>query len=149
MKRNKNTIIIAVILVLGVIGYFSNNQKTEEKDKSEKGIKYSIYHQWAIPNEGYGKLIVIDKKFRNREDLIALINKIKSDTKSDRSAFIWVYDDEKAAAMFKNIYSLSETDLKYHDNHFLADYTKNINTGYHQVSIMPEGSNGKIETIKF
>ena len=149
MKRNKNTIIIAVILVLGVIGYFSNNQKTEEKDKSEKGIKYSIYHQWAIPNEGYGKLIVIDKKFRNREDLIALINKIKFDTKSDRNAFIWVYDDEKAAAMFKNIDSLSETDLKYYDNHFLADYTKNINTGYHQVSIMPEGSNGKIETIKF
>ncbi|MFA5819705.1 MAG: hypothetical protein WC854_10570 [Bacteroidales bacterium] len=149
MKRNKYTIIIAVIIVLGVIGYFSNDQKAEEKEEPKKEIEYSIYQQWTIPNGGYSKLIVIDKKYKNREDLVSLIDKIKSDTKSDRNALIWVYDDEKAASMFKNINSLSETDVKYYDDHFLASYTRNINSGYHQVEIMPEGLNGKIETIKF
>jgi len=149
MKGNKTKLIIAVIIVLGIIGYFSNTSKSDDKTNISKTIEYSIYQKWSIPNGGYSKLIVIDKKYRNREDLIALADTLKADTKNDRNAFIWVYDDEKAAAMFKNIATLSDEDIKYYDIHFLANYTRNINSGYHQVEIMPEGLNGKIETIKY
>jgi hypothetical protein len=148
MKGNKKKLIIAGIVILGIIGYFSSSEKQDSKNNT-KTIEYSLYQKWAIPNGGYSKLIVIDKKYRNREDLVALIEIIKSDTKNDRNAFVWVYDDEKAASLFKNISNASEEDVNYYDIHFLASYTRNINSGYHEAEIMPDGLNGKIETIKY
>ena len=57
---------------------------------------YKIVEQWRIPNGGFGKAIVI-KANPTEAELRSLGEKLKQDTKNDRNAFIFVYDDAHAA----------------------------------------------------
>jgi hypothetical protein len=122
---------------------------TEKKESQLTKIEYKVCREWKIPNGGFGKVIVIDSSKKNENDLRKLGDTLKYDTRNDRNSFIFVFDNAKAAAMQQNAMNLNKTDGAYYDIHFIANYTKNANTGYHQFDIMVDGVNGKTITVKY
>jgi len=107
-----------------------------------KSLSYDIIDRWNIPNGGEGKAIVISPAYLNEKDMTALGEKLKKDTKGDRNAFIFVYTDPKAVALRSKIADLNQTDGDFYDQHFVATYTRNINTGFHKFEIWYDGVSG-------
>jgi len=96
-------------------------------------------------------VIVIQAANANEAQLRALGEELKVDTRGDRNAFISVFSDKRAAGMRLAAIrdALSKTDAKFYDDHFVAGYTRNINTGYHTYTIMPSGLNGPQVEVKY
>ncbi len=96
-------------------------------------------------------MIVIQAANANEAQLRALGEELKVDTRGDRNAFISVFSDKRAAGMRLAAIrdALSKTDAKFYDDHFVAGYTRNINTGYHTYTIMPSGLNGPQVEVKY
>lgn len=107
-------------------------------------IPYQIVEQWSIPNGGYGRVIVIDPKYRNENDMRKLAERLKRDTYQDRNAFITVFDDKVAASrrMIAIKDQLGKKELAHYDAHMIGSYARNINTGHHKFQIMLKGLNG-------
>lgn len=107
-------------------------------------IAYQIVDRWTIPNGGEGKVVVISPDLLNETDMVALGNKLKSDVQNDRNAFISVFDNASAAALRDKVLgdkaTKAEQDL--YDKHFIGEYDKNANTGYHQFTIYFDGVMG-------
>jgi hypothetical protein len=107
-------------------------------------ISYEIVKRWTIPNGGEGKIVVISPDHLNEPDMVALGETLKTDTASDRNAFISVFDDKTAADLRDKVLAdtatKAETDL--YDKHFIGDYKKNGNTGFHEFSIFFDGVMG-------
>ena len=57
---------------------------------------YKIVEQWSIPNGGFGRAIVV-KANPTESELRALGERLRQDTRDERNAFVFVYDDERAA----------------------------------------------------
>lgn len=114
-------------------------------------LSYKIVEQWNIPNGGSGKTIVVNKSNPTEQELRALGEKLKQDTKYDRNAFIFVYDDEQAARNRLAAISerLNKTEIQHHDQHRIAQYFRNINTGFHELVITPKGLNGPSVRVKY
>lgn len=115
-------------------------------------IAYQIVDRWTIPNGGEGKVVVISPDLLNESDMVALGNKLKSDTQGDRNAFISVFDNASAAALRNKVLSQKATTAEQdlYDKHFVGQYDRNANTGYHQFAIHFDGimgTNGK--TIQY
>src|SRR3989344_5729915 len=98
------------VFVLGVIVSSSSDSKpaapqtTAQVEQAAtqpqtKQITYQIVDRWTIPNGGEGKVVVISPDLLNETDMIALGNKLKSDTQNDRNAFSSVFDNTSAAAL--------------------------------------------------
>jgi len=112
-------------------------------------VAYTVVWKHAIPNGGYTRSIYVDPGLRNEADLTALGRQLASDTKADRNAFVYIHDDEKAAKMFPNLATLSDAELAYYDKHEVGIYTRNINTGLHELAIMLAGPQGKMIKVNF
>jgi hypothetical protein len=138
-------------------------------------IEYKTYKQWSLgkpeqhlmPGGGFGKLIIIDPKDCNIECLRRLGDQLCRETQHVRNAFVFIYDDLKAAklrdeiplradeAEEKDAKGLSHEsdadlmqDLKYSSSHFIAKYTRNGNSGYNKLEIHlkePGGSPKRID----
>ncbi|MGB7510576.1 MAG: hypothetical protein WBP54_04715 [Pelodictyon phaeoclathratiforme] len=108
------------------------------------GISYQVIDQWPIPNGGYGRAIVVDPKNCTDSGIRALGDKLRSDTALDRNAFVFIYNDSRAAGLRKAALDerLNKKDLKYHDNHMVGSYMRNANTGHHRLSFGLSGVNG-------
>lgn len=117
--------------------------------KSQKRIAYKIVWEHAIPNGGFARAVSIDPSHRNMKDLKTLAETIYADTRSDRIAIVTIFDDPTAAAMFPNIATLSEADGAFFDKHEIGQYTRNANSGVHELWGNPDMPNGKGTTIKF
>lgn len=112
-------------------------------------IPYQVVEQWSIPNGGYGRAIVIDTKYKNEKDMKKLAECLKRDTFQDRNAFIFIFDDKVAAANRKAAIEdrLGKKELVHYDAHMIGSYMRNINTGYHAITIMLKGVNGPAKEI--
>jgi hypothetical protein len=116
-------------------------------------LSYKVLEQRSIPNGGFARTIVVSKANPNEADLRALGEQLKRDTKSERNAFIWVYDDERAAR--NRLAAISEklpkTESQHHDRHYVALYSRNANTGNHELQIYPSGfsDNGPFIQVKY
>jgi len=122
--------------------------ETPVQPLSEK-VTYQIIREWDMPNGGYGRVLFVDPKYRHENDLKKLGDELKELTKDDRNAFVWVYDDLKAAQMQENAMELNEADGAFYDKHFILTYKRNINTGFHQLVIMVDGLGGNAITIDY
>lgn len=107
-------------------------------------ISYQIVDRWTIPNGGDGKVVVISPDLLNETDMVALGNKLKSDVQNDRNAFISVFDNASAAALRDKVLSQKATaaEQDLYDEHFVGEYDKNANTGYHEFDIYFDGVMG-------
>ncbi len=107
-------------------------------------ISYQIVDRWTIPNGGEGKVVVISPDLLNETDMVALGNKLKSDVQNDRNAFISVFDNASAAALRDKVLSdkATKAEQDLYDKHFIGEYDKNANTGYHQFAIYFDGVMG-------
>jgi hypothetical protein len=114
-------------------------------------VPYRIIEEWTVPNGGYVRIIVIDPVHRNEQDMRELGDSLRYDTKDDRNAVVFVYDDEKAARMRKDALAeqLSEQDLADHDTHMIGHYTRNINSGFHALNIVLDGIDGPSIEVKY
>ena len=111
---------------------------------------YKVVEQWSIRNGGFGRAIVI-KPNPTEAELRALGEKLKQDTRNERNAFVFVYDDERAArnrlAAFTE--KLPKAELRYHDRHQVAKYFRNANTGFHELDITAKGLDGPNAKVKY
>jgi hypothetical protein len=148
----RNLLSISGLLIFLICSCASPENQSQKEDseglKTEK-INYKIHKQWEIPNGGFGRVIVIDSSKRNEIDLKQLGETLKYDTRLDRNAFVFVYDDVKAAELRDNLSNLNKKDESFHGKHFIATYTKNINSGYHKLEIMIDGIDGEWKTISY
>lgn len=131
----------AILLVLAE-GSFAQSKTAEPS--------YKIAEQWSIPNGGFGRAIVV-KANPTEAELRALGEKLKQDTRSDRNAFVFVYDDERAARNRRAAFSekLPKAELRHHDRHRVAQYFRNANTGYHELIITPKGLDGPDTKVRY
>lgn len=107
-----------------------------------KKIPYEVVQKWDFVDSidsGKGERIIIDQKYLNLDDMTALGETIRNDMLNERSAFIFVHTDKKSATIQGNMANATEADLTYLGKHFVANYKKNANTGYHQFSISLKG----------
>ncbi len=165
IKKTKIGLILLTIVFFVLFGITSDASKenngpqpsatTQTNAIQAKTVSYEVIKSWEIPNGGYGKVIVISPQNFNENDMTLLGEKLKVDLKNDRNSFIFIFDDKKAAEMRDKITS---TDLKniptadqdYFDKHYIGEYSKNGNSGYHQLTIYFDGVTGTNQkTIKY
>lgn len=110
---------------------------------SDAGTSYKILEQWSIPNGGFVRVIVTNVN-PTEPELRALGEKLRQDTKDERNAVVYVYDDEHAGRDARAAFSeqLSKTDLQHHDRHRVGTYWRNANTGLHEFDMTPAGLGG-------
>lgn len=167
--EKKARIIFGILIVVFFImfGASSDTSKTstttpksEEKQTAQtstltptpKQIDYVIYKRWDIPNGGEGKAVIIPLEYLNEADMPLVGEKLRYDTKNDRNAFIYVFTDKKAAEMRDKVLTdeLSEKDRNFYDAHYVGQYTKNGNSGFHEFVIYYDGVMGSSsKTIKY
>src|SRR3989344_2916531 len=150
--KKRWVIVLAVFFGIGLIGSMFDTssrqspspQAVETQEPQQKQISYQIIDRWAIPNGGEGKVIVISSDYLNETDMVALGEKIKNDTQNDRNAFISVFDNASAAALRNKVSADEATaaEQELYDKHFIAKYTKNGNTGFHEFVIFFDGVMG-------
>ena len=137
-------LLLCILFVKLVAGAGSSGHQEQVLPPPPRPVAYKIVEQWSIPNGGYGKAVVVPNSAANESSLRALGEELKYDTRGDRNAFIFVFSDERAAAIRLSVLEdkAPKQDVRFYDNHFVATYTRNINTGFHQLSITPKGLNG-------
>lgn len=127
------------------------HDKTEAKSNAPSEVAYHIIEEWKINNGGYSRVIVVAPTHRNERDMRTLGDKLRADTAKDRHAFVFIFDDEKAARMRKDAIDekLSEKDLAYFDKHSIGTYNRNINTGNHSLDIHVDGLDGNVIQVNY
>lgn len=145
------TIVLAILFISTVSGGKTNTTQSSDV-KVERVINYEIVKRWSIPNGGEGKTIIISMDNFNEADMLLLGEKLKEDTKKDRNAFIFVFTDKKAAEIRDKVLTdeLTESDRDFYDKHYVAEYSRNGNSGFHEYKIYFDGLMGdKNKTIKY
>jgi hypothetical protein len=146
-KATTNRIAICHLLagLFAAIAFLSDGAYAQSK------LSYKIVEEWAIPNGGFGRTIVVNKVNPTEAELRSLGQKLRQYTKSERNAFIFVYDDERAArsrlAAFRE--ELTEAETRYHDRHAVAVYARNAQTGFHQFKLHPKGLDGPVVIVPY
>ncbi|MFH0793264.1 MAG: hypothetical protein V2A74_04450 [bacterium] len=102
-------------------------------------IPYTVSKQWTIPNAGYGKVIVVDPRYRNERDMRILGNMLQDESRGDRKTFIFIFDDARAAAMHGKLMDVWSPQEIFYFSHFIGTYSKNTGTGFHQLVIALNG----------
>lgn len=115
-----------------------------------KDISYQVAEEWKIGSSGSGAAIVIAPKHRNEKDMKALGETLKKRHLQDKSVHIFIYDDEKAAKMRKQVPEKGAS-AKLYERHLIGFYIKNTSTKKHDYSfgITGKGVQGKITEIKY
>lgn len=121
----------------------SAEQSTSNGSIAER-ILYDVVDEWSIPNGGHGRVLVIDPRYRNESDLAKLGRQLHSDTRQDRNAIVFIFDDRIAASNRKSATEdrLGESDRTHFEAHMIGSYIRNGNTGYHAITLNLEGLDG-------
>ena len=144
-------IVIVIIVVMSVIAQM-NLQSARDKASGQlqqtqiqvTKIPYQVFDRWTIPNGGEGKAIVIAPDKVNEKNMTALGTQLKIENAADRNAFIWVFDDRRAAELRGAVLdqTASQADADFYDTHYVGQYNKNGNTGFHQFVMYLDGVMG-------
>lgn len=139
---------VAILVSLYLVGSFSSDSDSG-RGTSKTAVAYSVVEEWSITNGGYGRVIVVDPSLRSEAGLLALADQLRRDTRADRNAFVFIYDDRDAAKLRKAALEeqLSDRVMKFHDDHFIGTYFRNANTGFHALTIMLQGVYGPTKRI--
>lgn len=154
---SKNTkIFLSVACVLLMIFSLTRNNQSVPANTSfsnqavsispVKEIVYEVYDEWDL-----GKVVIVSPEYFNENDMPLVGEKLRNDFGNESHAFIFVYDDKKAASMRKNdINQYSQSEQDYYFRHFIGQYTRNMDSDYNQFEIYYDTINGdNTETIKY
>lgn len=96
-------------------------------------------------------LIAVDPVNRNENDMKTLGSQLHDNYASGDFARVSVYDDEKAAELWDKIVDDTATpeEENFYDQHYIAQYNKNKNTGLDQFFYFLQGPNGPTVTINY
>ena len=153
----KNPQLWLFVLVLAIVAIWTlNGEKPSsipERSIATPNVRvpaYKVVEQWTITNGGFGRTIVVAPN-PTEENLRALGDRLRQDTKNDRNAIVFVYDDDRAAAnrLAAILEKLASVDLRHHDRHRVAMYLRNANTGFHELDITPGGIDGPSANAKY
>ncbi|MEA3209038.1 MAG: hypothetical protein QOE70_2095 [Chthoniobacter sp.] len=111
-------------------------------------LRYDIAKRWSIDG-GEGKDIVIPLVDANEVGMAALVGKLREDTRSDRMAYVFIFDDAKAADMRKRVRNLTPSELEFYKRHYIGTYKRNANTALNEMEMHPTGMNGPSTMLKF
>ncbi len=146
--------LLSIVLAFATAPSVPTNQQNSEVDTNKvaertKVVSYEIIERWPIPNGGEGKSVVVSHDYFNESDMILLGKKLKEDTKYDRNAAIFVYDDKQAALMKDKVLSdkLSAKDSDFYDKHYIGQYFKNGNSDFDQFTIYFDGVLGSNQKV--
>jgi hypothetical protein len=103
-------------------------------------VPYTVVQQWPIPNGGSGRLILVTKENSTKEKLLALGLTLRYDTRFDRHAMVMVYNDARAAGMYKRAFNLAGADARFYDRHYCGVYNRNIVTGMDEFVALKNGA---------
>ncbi len=152
-KRDPNkytwNILAAAIIVILYFAFSSGNKHKAIPTQNSFKINFEVCHEWKIPNGGFGRLIVVDPKINNVESLKLLGETLKDYTHIDRNAMIFIYDDKKAALMYKSLSNVSKSEYAFYEKHNIATYQKITDSNVHQLLILTKGTDGKFIEINY
>jgi hypothetical protein len=114
-------------------------------------VSYQVVREWAIPNGGFGRIVVIDSSSRTDRGMAALGEQLRYDTRNDRNAFIQIFGHARAAALRDKVLQERATpaELRFYDRHVLGSYIRNANTGFHALEYSLDGVNGTVRTLSY
>lgn len=162
------TTVLIIIFSMGMIGSTEQNNNSQPtisnptqelknetqalQQPEKKSIPYEVVDEWAIPNGGKGKRIVVSADYLNEADMALLGETLKEDTKDDRNAFVMVHTDKKSAQIQKKSPSeITDAELSFAGKHFVGQYMKNAEGKINTFSIYLNGvdDTSKYKEIKY
>lgn len=107
-------------------------------------LAYDVVEEWTLPDDGAGKVIVIDPALRTVEDLRALGEQLRWEHRNDRHVTVDVFDERRAAELRgrARAEALDPAEMTHHDQHRIAVYQKNSDSGDHELLIALGGFAG-------
>ncbi len=143
--------LIFLLILFTVLQVSLTAPNSHAAQPSVSATMYQIIEQWPIGSQGHGHSIVTAVRGPTQAQLKALADQLKLDTKTDKVAMIWIFDDERAAKNRRMIGSgaLSKSDEKFYNQHFLGQYQRISSSGTHQLYLYPKGVNAPQVEIKY
>lgn len=124
-----------------------SNQSPASQPSKDTGLYYRVAWDQRSP-AGIVRSIVVDASFRKEQGLRDLAETLKDDTAAFPVALVTIFDNEKAASLMSNA-SLSDDEEAFLESHEIAIYSRNNNTGLHELQIMLHGPKGKVTKIEY
>lgn len=140
----------SICVVLCFVAQFSLAAQPKQAEKPSAPL-YRTIEQWPIPNQGHGRTIVTAVQKPSQAQLKAVAEQLKIETRADRLAFVWIYDDDRAARnrLAATRGALSPREETSYARHFVGQYQRNVNSGLHSLFVYPKGGNGPHIEIKY
>lgn len=149
-KKSQPHVVLGFSVIILVLAFVAIGIVRSGSGSAQDSPAYVIVDKSVIPNGGYYQVIVVNPMYRNESDMRKLAARLSFDTRRDRNAVIWIYDDRQAAMTRKAALAerLSAEETKHHDAHMIGAYDRNGSTGYHQLQLMLDGSSGTVKEIR-
>jgi hypothetical protein len=111
---------------------------------SKVAATYKLVESWASI-----RVVVVDPSLRTEAGLLAIADVLRRDTASERIVGVLIYDDIRAAKLCRatQMGTIRKQDEKLHDDHDIGAYTRNANTGHHEIAMMLKGLNGPMKKV--
>ena len=109
---------------------------------------YTVIKRWPVPSGDIARLIVISPDAATEADLTALGDILREDTKNERTAFVLIFTDPKAAAL-RTSPSDSRSQQELYARHHVGRYIRNAKGGVHEMQIFPSGIDGPLKIITY
>ncbi len=92
------------------------------------------------------RVIFVEPACDNLESMKALGDRLRTDFAAESIIIGMIFDNLRAAQMYDRMLdaggSLGAREDSFYDKHNIGNYSKNVNTGFHQYIIMLQGGNG-------
>lgn len=99
------------------------------------------------------RVIFVEPACDDLESMKALGDKLRTDFSAESIIIAMIFDDLRAAKMYDRMLdaggSLGAEEDRFYDKHNIGNYSKNLNTGFHQYIITLQGADGHQVEINY
>ena len=139
---------LALAGLFAVIAFLSDGAVA---DTSTPALSYWLVEEWTIPAGGFVRTAVVTKANPTESELRSVGEMLRKDTKGDKNAFIYVYDDARAALNRRRTLSetLTQREMQHHNRHRVGIYIRNRKTRADEFQITPSGLDGPEIVVRY
>jgi len=106
-----------------------------------------------VESRGMMHIIFVSPACRNLEAMKALGDRLRADFADERIVGVVIFDDMRAARMYDRMIdsggTLGARLDRFYGRHMIGNYSKNVNTSYHEYAIMLQGLDGPQVDINY